>query len=330
MPPMRLVLSLAALLLLPALAIAQPGAVVRSPAHDTHLTDRVTELAHAHHGQVAVYATNLRSGDVVALAPDTPVKTASVIKLALLWEAMQQIRAGRAHWSDRLTLNKDNQTDGSGVLGFFDTPLTLTLKDVLSMMVIVSDNTATNLAIDTVGLDATNRELVRLGMKNTWLYKKIGKPASGPMPGDQPQFGLGKTTAREMAGLMERIVTCRLDDHAAPTAADREICGVAMHMLRNQLYRDGAPRYLEAADTSETGSAIASKTGALDAVRNDVDAVATKNGIVILSIFTWDNTDQSWTDDTEAYLTAAKIAKAIIDTWSPQGLDPKLFDTASK
>ncbi len=76
-----------------------------------------------------------------------------------------------------MTLTKDNQTDGSGVLGFFDAPTTLTLKDILSMMVITSDNTATNVAIDTIGLDAVNAEMGKLGLKNTWLYKKIGKPA---------------------------------------------------------------------------------------------------------------------------------------------------------
>jgi beta-lactamase class A len=101
-----------------------------------------------------------------------------------------------------------------------------------------------------------------------------------------------------------------------------------LHMLRSQFYRDGAPRYLEPIDTSEEGSAIANKTGALDAVRNDVDAVATKNGLIILSIFTWDNKDQSWTDDNEAYLTTAKIAKTIVDTWAPGGLDVKAFEIA--
>jgi beta-lactamase class A len=255
------------------------------------------------------------------------VQTASVIKLAILYEAMEQVRAGKAHWDDRVTLTKENQTSGSGVLGFFDTPTTLTLKDVLSMMVMVSDNTATNVAIDKIGLDAVNGEMGRLGLKNTWLYKKIGKPPSGPMPADQKKFGLGKTTAREMATLMERIVTCRLGDgDASPTDPDRAICGVALHMLRSQFYRDGAPRYLEPIDSSEEGSAIANKTGALNEVRNDVDAVATKNGLLILSIFTWDNKDQSWTDDNEAYLTTAKIAKTIVDTWAPEGLDVKAFE----
>jgi beta-lactamase class A len=290
------------------------------------LQSQVEQIAAEHHGQVAVYAKDLKTGQTVALKADEPVQTASVIKLALLYEAMEQIRAGKRHWDDKVTLTKENQTGGSGVLGFFDTPVTLTLKDVLSMMVIVSDNTATNVAIDTIGLDAVNAEMGKLGLKNTWLYKKIGKPANYTMPADQKKFGLGKTTAQEMATLMQRIVTCQLGEgDAAPTETDRAICGVTLHMLRSQFYRDGAPRYLEPIDTSEEGSAIADKIGALDAVRNDVDAVATKNGLVILSIFTWDNKDQSWTDDNEAYITTAKIAKAIVNTWSPEGLDVKAF-----
>jgi len=307
---------------------------IHAPAQDhTHsqLQSQIEETAAQHHGQVAVFAKDLKTGQTIALKADEPVQTASVIKLAILYEAMEQIRAGKAHWDDKVTLTKENQTSGSGVLGFFDTPTTLTLKDVLYMMVITSDNTATNLAIDKIGLDAVNAEMGHLGLKNTWLYKKVGKPPSGPMPADQKKFGLGKTTAAEMATLIERIVTCQLSDgNAPPTDADHAICGVTLHMLRSQFYRDGVPRYLEPVDSSEEGSAIANKTGALDAVRNDVDAVATKNGLLILSIFTWDNKDQSWTDDNEAYLTTAKIAKAIVSTWAPDGLDVKAFELAAK
>ena len=60
----------------------------------------------------------------------------------------------------------------------------------------------------------------------------------------------------------------------------------------------------------------------------NVVGVATKNGLLILSIFTWDNKDQSWTDDNEAYLTTAKIAKVIVDTWASDGLDVKAFEIA--
>jgi beta-lactamase class A len=298
MPDMRkaTLLTLLSALLFAAHAIAQPA-----------LQSQVDQIAAQHHGQVAVYAKDLKTGQIIALKANEPVQTASVIKLALLYEAMEQVRAGKRHWDDKVTLAKENQTDGSGVLGFFDAP--------------------TNVAIDTIGLDAVNTEMGKLGLKNTWLYKKIGKPANYTMPADQKKFGLGKTTAQEMATLMQRIVTCQLGEgDNAPSDADRAICGVALHMLRSQFYRDGAPRYLEPVDTSEEGSAIANKTGALDAVRNDVDAIATKNGLVMLSIFTWDNKDQSWTDDNEAYLTTAKIAKAIVNAWSPDGLDVKAFE----
>ncbi|MFL6428674.1 MAG: serine hydrolase, partial [Acidobacteriaceae bacterium] len=88
----------------------------------------VEQIAAAHHGQVSVFAKALKTGQTIAMKADEPVQTASVIKLGLLYEAMEQIRAGKAHWDDKVVLTKDNQTNGSGVLGFFDTPATLTLK----------------------------------------------------------------------------------------------------------------------------------------------------------------------------------------------------------
>jgi beta-lactamase class A len=313
MPKRALILVIACILAAPSLA-------------GSELESRVARIAARHHGLVAVFAEDLSTGKTVSLRSDEPVATASVIKLAILYAAMRQIRDGRAHWNDPVTVGGDDQTAGSGVLGYFDAPARLTLKDVLFMMIAVSDNTATNVTIDRLGLQAINDELGGLGLKSTWLYKKIGKPSPTPMPADQKRFGLGKTTAAEMATLMRRIVTCRLgaaDD--PPTESDLAICAITLHMLRSQFYRDGVPRYLEAADSSEDGSAIANKTGALNAVRNDVAAIATKHGLVIVSIFTWDNADRSWTDDTEAYLTLARIAKAIVNAWSPSGLDAQAF-----
>ena len=114
---------------------------------------------------------------------------------------------------------------------------------------------------------------------------------------------------------------------AAPQVAkqDAHICGTILHMLRDQQDRDAIPRYLEVLDTSEAGSAIANKTGALDAVRNDVALVASKSGLIVISAFTWDNKDQSWTPDNDAQVTIAKMAKAIVTRWSPQGLDAASF-----
>lgn len=305
------------------------GTTVRALAlgEDTSLDAKLRSIAAAHHGKVALYAVQLNTGKTASLDADVVVQTASVIKLTILFEAMEQVREGKAHLDDKITLQPDDAVGGSGILLFLDAPKVLTLKDVLSMMIIMSDNTATNLAIEKLGLDSINARIAWMGLKDTHLYKKIGKPATEPMPVDQPKYGLGKTTPREMASLMERIGLCELEkpgnttSPAAISAQDQAICGVAMKMLRNQFYRDTVPRYLEKLDTTENGSGTASKTGSLNAVRNDVAIVAGKSGPMVLSIFTYDNRDTSWTADNEGELTIARLAKAVVDAWSPAGID---------
>ena len=96
-------------------------------------------------------------------------------------------------------------------------------------------------------------------------------------------------------------------------------------MLHNQQDHDSLPRYIESLDTSEHGSAIANKTGALDQVRNDVALIATNNGPVVIAAFTWENADQRWTGDNEAEQTLGKLAQAIVQRWSPAGLDAAAF-----
>jgi beta-lactamase class A len=291
---------------------------------DSQLQQRLAQLATSHKGKVSLYATQLNTGKTVSLDAEEPVQTASVIKLTILFEAMEQVRSGKAKWDEKLTLAKGEGVSGSGVLAFFDTPLTLTLKDVLTMMVIVSDNTATNLAIDRFGVGTVNARIAWMGLKNTHLYKKIGKPATEPMPADQPKFGLGKTTAHEMETVMERIGRCELAGPGeAPEPGDATICQTALTMLRNQFYRNTIPRYLEQLDSTEAGSGIASKTGSLNAVRNDVAIVAGKSGPIVISIFSHDNQDKSWTADNEAEMMIARLAKEIVEAWSPEGLDGK-------
>jgi beta-lactamase class A len=301
---------------------------------DSELRKRLEGIVAAHHGKVALHAIQLNTGRTVGIDPDTPVQTASDIKLAILYEAMVEVREGKAHWDEKIMLKPGEAVGGSGMLHFFDPPMTLTLKDVLTFMVIVSDNTATNLAIDRFGIGPVNARIESLGLKNTHLYKKVFAKATEPMPEDQPKFGLGKTTPSEMATLIGLIGMCRLHmvggqgnpaywhpKFADPDAADKAVCDVALGMLKGQFYRETIPRYLQ----NGGDQTVASKTGSLNAVRNDVAIVAGKSGPIVLSIFTYDNADQGWTVDNEGEVTIAKLAKAIVETWSPDGLDSKVL-----
>ncbi len=323
--------ALATALIATPLLAAEP-VPARDPAHDpiredAQLNNTLQTIAASHHGKVALYAENLKTGQAASLAPDEPVKTASTIKMGILLDAAEQIRAGHASLDEKLVLSHDNQVEGSGVLGQLDTPLALTLRDTLTLMVILSDNTATNMAIDRLGLAHINGTLRAAGLTQTYLYKKVYVPATGPMPADQPKFGLGKTTAREMASLMKRIATCdlALSPETSALPSDGPLCGALMHMLRNQQDRDGIPRYLEFLDTSEHGSAIANKTGALDALRADVALISSKAGPIVIAAYTYDNTDQRWNGDNEGQQTLGKLAKAVVERWSPAGLDPDGF-----
>ena len=286
------------------------------------LDAQVHAIAAEHHGDVALFAENLKTYETVAISPDTPVQTASVIKLAILYEALEQVRSGKAHFDDKITLTKAEQVPGSGVLLFFDTPLSLTLKDVLTMMIVMSDNSATNLVIDHLGIENINARIAKLGLKDTYLYKKVFMPVAPGMvmPADQKKFGLGKTTAREMAMVMTKIARCELAEPGSQAQADdAKLCEVALKMLHVQFYRNAIPRYLDGM-AGATSDSIANKTGSLDAVRNDVAAISTKNGMVIVSVFTSNNKDHSWGAEQEGELTIAKLARAIVQAWSPDGL----------
>jgi beta-lactamase class A len=292
-----------------------------SAATDASLQSKIESMAAQHHGKVAIYAANLKTGESISINADTPVSTASVIKLPILVEAMEQVKSGAHKLSDKITLQKDDIVQGSGILQFFDTPLAITLKDALTFMIIESDNTATNLVIDLVGIKNVNQRITQMGLKDTYLYKKVYKPATGPMPADQKKFGLGKTTAREMGKVMESIVRCDLKD--------QKLCDAMLYMLRNQQYRNLVPHYIETSDTSEGLSLIANKTGSLDEVRNDVAVVYSKNGPIIISAFTYDNEDKSWNNDNAAELLVARIAKVIMEAWSPQGLAKEISNATS-
>lgn len=287
-------------------------------ANASDLQKKIEELAAAHHGHVALYAKNLTTGATVSLDASRPVQTASVIKLPLMLQAFEQVQAGKLKLTQPVVLTRENQVQGSGILNILDPGLTMTLKDAITLMMTLSDNTATNMVIDTVGLAPTNEMLARMGLRDTYFYKKVFKPAEGPMPPDEKQFGLGKTTAEEMARVLESVYRCDM--------GSRELCLEMITIMRNQQDHDMAPRYLVTPAASEALSAVADKVGALDDVRNDVALVYTQRGPIIISIFTYDNEDQSWTPDNHAEILIGRLAEAIVNEWSPEGLAAKVTD----
>src|SRR5690242_13491974 len=150
--------------------------MLASTAWGADLQKQLEKMAARFHGKVTLYAINMKSGDTVELAADEPVQTASVIKLPIMVETFAEVAAGKRSLEDKLVLTKDNQVPGSGILSQLQPGLELTLYDAVVLMMDLSDNTATNMVIDHIGIPEVNRRARAMGLKDTYLYKKVFKP----------------------------------------------------------------------------------------------------------------------------------------------------------
>src|SRR5262249_26163198 len=123
---------------------------------------RVEEIAAAVDGVVGYEIVDLTSGDRIAHLQDRVFPTASTIKLAIVYELFAQAREQRIRLDESIVLDRSKAVGGSGVLFYMGTP-TLSVRDYATLMVTLSDNTATNVLIDRLGMDAIGARLRSLG-----------------------------------------------------------------------------------------------------------------------------------------------------------------------
>jgi beta-lactamase class A len=254
------------------------------------------------HGKLYLAAKNLRTREVIEYRADEKVQTASVIKLPIMAEVFAQAAEGRLNLQEELTITEENLVRGSGILQDLSPGIRLSIRDLVVLMITMSDNSATNLLMDRVGIRNVNERMRQYGLKNTVLYKKIFKPATEPLPEEQKRWGLGVTTPREMLVLMEKIYRREIVDPAS--------CEAMMAILKKQRDRDQIPRYFVGSRWSKVE--VANKTGALNQVRNDVGIVFTPQGDCVLSLFAQESQDEKWTADNEATLTLGRLAEALV------------------
>jgi beta-lactamase class A len=275
-----------------------PG--VEAQSKSSSLGEQVRAIATAHHGDVALFAENLKTHETVAISPDTPVQTASVIKLAILYEALEQVRSGKAHFEDKITLTKADQVQGSGVLLFFDAPVSLTLKDVLTMMIVISDNTATNLVLDVLTTDAVNARMESLGFKQIKINRKVmsgGDSQAGKDP-ENKKYGLGFATPHEMVLVMEKLER-------------GEIVSPAVSKEMIELMKREQARY--AIGRSLWDLPMASKYGALDRLRSAIGIIYSKKGKDGDGDFPRRHARSCGQSDNPAYVLMSQLSEVLVN-----------------
>lgn len=244
-------------------------------AIDSPTEARIRAAVDAFPGTVSLYAKNLDTGQTFGIRQDERVPTASTIKLPIMAAVFSAVAQGKVKWDDASVLREAEKVAGSGVLHEFSDGTRLALRDLVRLMIVVSDNTATNLVLDRVPADFVNTEIAALGLRDTRVLRKVlfaGTPSGHSREGRMPEFqrfGLGVSTPREMAALLERI---ERGEVVSPEAS-REMLAI----LRRQQYKHGIGRRLPGGD-------VASKSGSLNRLRSDVGLVYSRGGRIAIAI----------------------------------------------
>lgn len=267
------------------------------------LDERVRAEVAGFKGNIHLFAKNLDTGAIYALDADERVQTASTIKVAIMVEAFTRVSEGKAKWDDELVLTKEKKVGGSGILFEFHDGLHLTLRDAVNLMMVLSDNTATNLVIDALGIETVNARMDALGFKQTRVLRKVFHgDESASQAGRDPRnkvYGLGMTTPHEMVSLLEKV---ERGEVVNPTISKEMI-----DLLKREQRHDGVGRTLEGKVE------MALKSGALDHLRSDVGILYTKRGRIALAITCDQMPEVDWTDDNPAYLLMSRLTLILMD-----------------
>ncbi|MDQ7839430.1 MAG: serine hydrolase [bacterium] len=226
----------------------------------------IKDLIEGAPGRVGLVIKDLGTGLVLEWSPEERFPAASVIKVPVLVEALRQAQSDALRLDERLPVRAEDKVGGFGILKDLESVQELTLLDLLTLMIISSDNTAANLCIERVGMTAVNKTMAALGLKETTLQRKM-------MDMEARKRGLDNfTTPADMARLLELLAGKRI--------LTPEACDLALGILRRQQVRDRIPLRLP------PDVAVGHKTGELPGVRHDVGIVFTKNGLLVIAALT--------------------------------------------
>ncbi|HEX6558633.1 MAG TPA: serine hydrolase [Longimicrobiales bacterium] len=279
-------------------AVALTGLLhpLSADAQLSRLRPQLEQRIAQHKGKVGLALIDLANGERLSIRGEEQFPSASVIKLPILIELFHQIQKGPLRLTDPITLLAADQRPGSGILQFLSTPHQLTVGDAATLMIIVSDNTATNLILDKVGIRNVNSRLDSLGISRTRLHAKVfmGAATSVDTAGTRT-WGLGVTTASDIAELLARLYRGQI----VSDSASRQMVGI----LKDNFDDDRIARYLPA------GASLANKTGSLDQSRHDCGIVFSRQKDYVLCVLTSENQDKSWRIDNDASVLIADLAR---------------------
>jgi beta-lactamase class A len=224
-------------------------------------------------------------------------------------ECFSEAAEGRLNFSEPIQLTADEKVSGSGILQDLSTGDELPIRDLVMLMITLSDNTATNLIINRIGGNAVNARMEQLGLTQTRLMRKIlgdgnnlkpypsGISDEGAKP-ENKKWGIGRSAPAEMVALLEKLYRGELVSKAASAEM--------IEILKKQRDHGGIGRDMK-------DIVIANKSGALDALRSDVGIVYSKRGAIAMAITVDGMPQPDWSEDNPGERLISGLSEILVD-----------------
>jgi beta-lactamase class A len=263
-------------------------------------------IAVAHHGVLGYTVLNLDTGERLSLRGDETFPTASLIKVPILVTLYDLVDKKQLSLDDPITDLKIDQVPGSGVLQFMHPGMSMSVHDAASLMIILSDNTATNLILDRIAIRRVWQKMESLGLPHSKVHSKTYLRMTSVAMDSSVKYGLGVSTPNEMAHLFELLA----EGKAVNAGADSAM----LDILRNNADGDSMQRTID-------GMSVPHKTGATDSVRTECALFRLQSRVVACG-FTKQNTDIRWVVDNEAQVALGKIGGLVVAAWPAKEKEP--------
>lgn len=229
----------------------------------TGIEKRILPKVQSLPGKIGIYYEDLTTGAVWSYHGDTPMVAASMIKLYVMVEAFHQIEEGEILPEQKVTIRQEDQVPGCGAVGYMEPGMEVSVKDLITLMIILSDNTATNCLIDLLGMSRINEGIESMGDRVTALNRKLF---------DEEKSAQGienQICAREVGQLLSRLY------HGTAGKGSEEMCS----LLKQQQINHKIPFYLQ---QLPCGPEIAHKTGEDDGITHDGAIIYGKHPFVLV------------------------------------------------
>ncbi len=251
------------------------------------IEQNILELVEKFNGRIG-YKIESDSGESISHHEDESFQSASLIKVPMIIEGYRQAETKQIYLNQPLTIPRFEITRGSGVLHTLSDKVMLTVEDLLTIMITISDNTATNMMMNLLGFDDINECIKDLGLQNTILQRRMF---------DFKALKDGRDNTTSAADMIVCLKAIHTGDFL--TKASRE---KILFVLEQQQITDKLPSQMG------KGVRVGNKTGNIRGVAHDVAIIRSETQTVYAAVLTEDFASQ---EDSRQIIS--KIGKLIYD-----------------